>query len=254
MVSVLRAVVTAFAFFSAIPMPHVEWDEKNMRYMMAAFPLVGVVIGLLVLAWRAACDALGLGQLLWGAGFALIPLSVTGGIHMDGFADVTDARASHAEPARKREILKDPHVGSFAVMAICCYIVSCLALACELDARYVPLAACAPVASRCLAGIVAVSARLSSRTGMLASVSGSARTNAVQAALVLELLAVAAVLAWLSPLVGPATLAVAVVALAATVRMANREFGGMSGDLSGYYVQVAELAMLACVVLVGRLV
>ena len=162
--SVLRAVVTAFAFFSAIPMPHVEWDEKNMRYMMAAFPLVGVVIGLLVLAWRAACDALGLGQLLWGAGFALIPLSVTGGIHMDGFADVTDARASHAEPARKREILKDPHSGAFAAMGVSGYLVAYLALATELDARGVALLACTPIVSRCLSGIATVTFRTSLRT------------------------------------------------------------------------------------------
>jgi len=37
--------------FSRIPMPQVEWNEKNMRYMMRGFPLVGAVIGLILWGW-----------------------------------------------------------------------------------------------------------------------------------------------------------------------------------------------------------
>ena len=35
------------AMYSKIPMPRVEWNEKNMKYAMCFFPLVGVVTGLL---------------------------------------------------------------------------------------------------------------------------------------------------------------------------------------------------------------
>ena len=41
---VLETVCVAFAMFSALPVPHVDWSERNMRYAMAAFPLVGAVI------------------------------------------------------------------------------------------------------------------------------------------------------------------------------------------------------------------
>ena len=47
---VLETVCVAFAMFSALPVPHVDWNERNMRYAMAAFPLVGAVIGALVVA------------------------------------------------------------------------------------------------------------------------------------------------------------------------------------------------------------
>ena len=47
---VLETVCVAFAMFSALPVPHVDWNEQNMRYAMAAFPLVGAVIGALVVA------------------------------------------------------------------------------------------------------------------------------------------------------------------------------------------------------------
>ena len=42
---VLQTIAVAFAMFSAIPVPQFEWNEKNMRYAMCAFPLIGVVIG-----------------------------------------------------------------------------------------------------------------------------------------------------------------------------------------------------------------
>ena len=59
---------------------------------------------------------------------ALLPLLVTGGIHLDGFLDVADARSSHQSRARKLEILKDSHVGAFAVIAMGCYLLLYTAL------------------------------------------------------------------------------------------------------------------------------
>ena len=35
------------SMYSKIPMPRVEWNEKNMKYAMCFFPLVGVVTGIL---------------------------------------------------------------------------------------------------------------------------------------------------------------------------------------------------------------
>ena len=76
---VLQTIAVAFAMFSAIPVPQFEWNEKNMRYAMCAFPLIGVVIGA---AW-CVCGALPLPGLAKAAGFALIPVWITGGIHLD---------------------------------------------------------------------------------------------------------------------------------------------------------------------------
>ena len=42
------------------------------------------------------------------AGFCLIPVWVTGGIHLDGYADTCDALSSYGDREKKLEILKDP--------------------------------------------------------------------------------------------------------------------------------------------------
>ena len=38
------------------------------------------------------------------------------------------------------------------------------------------------------------------------------------------------------------------------LRMANKEFGGMSGDLAGFLVQVSEISMLLILILLQRVI
>lgn len=250
--SLLRSIVAAFSCFSAIPMPHVRWDERDMRYMMAAFPLVGVVVGALMLLWMWVTERLGLGTMARAIGLTLIPVVVSGGIHMDGLADVIDAQSSHAEPERRRQILKDPHVGAFAVIGVACYLLAFAGLASEVTARLVGLIACVPVVSRCVSGLAVVCMQPARKQGMYATADKTAHKPVVRALLVAELCAAAAAMIVLSPACGGCALLAAVAALAYVRWLANRHYGGMSGDLAGYYLQIAELAMLASIVLMGR--
>ena len=93
---VLETILVAFAMFSAIPLPRVDWNGRNMRYALCAFPLVGAVCGGLWWGWAWVCGWLGAPELLRGAGFCLIPALVTGGIHLDGYCDTVDALASRS--------------------------------------------------------------------------------------------------------------------------------------------------------------
>ena len=122
----LQTIAVAFAMFSALPMPQFAWNERNMRYALCAFPLIGVVIG--ALWWL--CGALPLPALARAAGFCLVPVWVTGGIHLDGYADTCDALSSYGDTAKKLEILKDPHCGAFAVIRLCSYFTAYFALCC----------------------------------------------------------------------------------------------------------------------------
>ena len=64
----------------------------------------------------------GLGILAFSLLGTAVPLLITGGIHMDGFLDVTDARSSFQSRERKLEILKDPHAGAFAIAGCGVYL------------------------------------------------------------------------------------------------------------------------------------
>ncbi|MFR7478671.1 MAG: adenosylcobinamide-GDP ribazoletransferase [Acutalibacteraceae bacterium] len=156
---VLETIAVAFAMFSAIPCPQPIWNEKNMRFMMVAFPLVGVVCGALCGGWFVLMQFLAAPTLLQGAGFCLIPVLVTGGIHLDGYADTCDARASCAPPEKKREILKDPRCGAFAVIHLCAWFVADFTLcACiRWEPRVLWCLGLGFVLERCLSGIAVAS-------------------------------------------------------------------------------------------------
>ena len=112
--TVLQTIAVAFAMFSAIPMPQFEWSQKNMRYALCAFPLIGAVCGGL---W-CLVGVLPVPELVRAAGFCLVPVLITGGIHLDGFCDTADALYSRRPQEEKLRILKDPNCGPFAVFSV----------------------------------------------------------------------------------------------------------------------------------------
>ena len=122
---IFNSLIIAIAMYSKIPMPQAEWNEKNMRYAMCFFPVVGVVIGAAEFAaGYALLHWLHCKPLLFSVAMTLIPVLITGGIHLDGFADTVDAMSSYAERERRLEILKDPHTGAFAIIGLCCYFLA----------------------------------------------------------------------------------------------------------------------------------
>ncbi len=252
----LKSLALAFSCFSRIPMPKMEWDSDNMRFILAWFPVVGLVVGLLTAAWWFIAEAAGFGIVLKAAGVALVPLLLTGGFHLDGFADVIDALASNAEPARKREILKDSHIGAFAAMGVAMYVVAYFAIATELPAgwRVAVLLVCLPVMSRCGSGFASTLFFGNGTSGMLTSFRDSADVR-LTVGIVVGIFVVFGICAIaIAPLCGVLMVVCEVLLLAWLNWFAQRSFGGMSGDVAGFFLQVCELVMLVCIVVGAKAV
>jgi len=254
--NILRSIVMAFCMFSRIPMPMVEWKNENMRYMLCAFPLVGAVIGVALWLWQLLSAALGFGPLLWAAGLTLLPVAVTGGIHMDGFCDVSDALASHAPAEKKRAILKDSHTGAFAIITLGCYLLLYAALATEMPVtgRSALLLGLMHVLSRILSGTISLVYPKSDGEGLLRTFTLSADKKPAVAILLILLLLCTAALVLVRPVTGAAMVLGGLLTALWTKRLSAKQFGGMSGDLSGYFLQLAELIMLLCCVATSKVV
>lgn len=246
--NLLRSVAMAFSMFSRLPMPRVEWKKENMRHMLSALPLVGVVIGLIMFIWLWLCQKLKLNGFVCAAGITLLPVFISGGIHMDGFMDTCDALASHAPIEKKREILKDSHAGAFAVLGCGMYLLLYAALASELE----PLPNTAAVlllvhvASRA-GGALLSTALNGAKEGLLQSFKAASSKSALCAACI-WLLAALAGLIHFAPIWGIGMMAAECVCLVCCAAMAKRQFGGISGDIAGFTIQLGELIMLAAYV------
>ncbi len=237
---ILQTIAVAFAMFSAVPVPQFAWNEKNMRYAMCAFPLIGLVIGAL---W-CVCGVLPLPAPARAAGFCLIPVWVTGGIHLDGYADTCDALSSYSDREKKLQILKDPHCGAFAVIRLCSYFVAylCLCFCVQFTPRVGLIWTLALVLERTLSGFAVAAFPMAKNTG-LAHTFASAADKATVCRVLLVLAAVLCIA--LTALGGWAPVLTALVILGRYHAVSKKHFGGITGDLAGWFLQKAEIWMLA---------
>ena len=248
MKTILSSCVIAFSTYSRIPMPQVEWSEKNMRHTLAFFPMVGVAVGAAFWGVDVLCRLLETGAVLRAALLTAVPVIVTGGIHLDGYCDTVDALSSHAPKEKKLAILKDSNAGAFAVIWCGVWFLTYFALLTELSSA--ATAAAGFVLSRALSAL-AVERLPSAREGMGASLKKGSRFPWWVLAVYLLLFG-GAVWLWGNPAAGLAALAVSICFYFFYKRMVLRLFGGFTGDLAGWFLQVCELLLLAAVVVTER--
>ena len=240
--------VIACSMYSRIPMPQVDWTENRMKYAMCFFPLIGVIMGAAL--WLTALigenvHTLEEGSLLWAVMGTILPLLITGGIHLDGYADTCDALASYGDREKKLEILKDPHCGAFAVIRLCSYFAAylCLAACVQFTPRVGALWTLALVLERALSGLAVAAFPMAKNTGLAHTFASTADRTAVRNVLaVLAILLCGALLA----LGGGALAAVAILLFLWYHHVAVQQLGGITGDLAGWFLQKTELWMCAC--------
>lgn len=251
---VLNSMFSAFLMYSRIPVPKVEWNEENRRYALCFFPLVGAVTGILLLLWEKLCICLEIGSALFAAAASLLPLLVTGGIHADGFCDVLDARASWADREKKLEIMSDPHIGSFALIGESAYLLLQFGLFTELrhSGGMLAVALGYPM-SRALSGLAAVTFRCAKKKGSLQDFSEAAHKRITIGVLTAAAAVCAVLMIAGSPVCGTAAVVAAMLSFWYYRHFSYCVFGGITGDLAGYFVQICELTMLLFVVAAGLL-
>jgi len=235
------------SMFCAIPCPWRVWDTQARDKMMLFLPVVGLEIGALWVGIAWLCRMLGLPEAVRGVLLCAWPYLATGFLHLDGFMDVTDAVKSCRDLQRRREILKDAHVGSFAVIGCVLLMIAQFAVAASL-----PEAGCGwllvllPAVSRCAAALAVVALRPMSTSQYAAQKRPKAHAWLL-AALACALVAAGGAL---DRKTGVA-LACGLAGFGLALGRGYRSLGGMNGDIAGYSLTLGELCALACYVLIS---
>lgn len=249
----LRSLIIAFSMYSKIPMPKVEWKEKSMNYCLVFFPLIGVVTGLSQLLCYFVMGRLQFGKAAVAAILTALPVLISGGIHMDGFLDTVDARSSWKSQSERLEILKDPHTGAFAIIYGILYFLAAFGLYTEITWEELAILSVGYVFERVLAGLSLVTLKKARKDGMAAGAADAASGN-VKWVLVLEGLLCAAAFIRLDPAYGVLAVLAGGLCFVNYRHVAYKYFGGITGDLAGYFLQTCELFMLLVLVAGAKLI
>lgn len=233
----------AFSMYSKIPMPNTDWNKKSMKYAICFFPMVGAVIGLIVWLWSIVSYKLNFGDILRTSIYILIPVLITGGIHLDGLVDTMDAINSYQPVERKLEILKDSHIGAFALISCIVYFIMDFGIWSEIRGKAVILLGIGFVLSRALSGLSIVTFPCAKKSGLAASFSDAAQKNIVRVTMSIYIIICAVCMLIVDYILGGVCLIVALSVFIYYKHMSLKNFSGITGDLAGYFLQVCELSM-----------
>lgn len=248
---VIKAFFIAVSIYSQIPVPGFEWKEDDMKYVFCFFPWIGALIGGCIYFWNCLCGIYQIGDLCRTAVGLAVPVLITGGFHVDGFMDTMDAIHSYSPRERKLEILKDSHIGAFAVIMLSAYGFILFGAYSEIKSdALLKIVCCGFFLSRCLCGISAVTFPLAKKDGMLYTFADSSHKKVVKGSLSIQSAACIGLMCFLSFPAGMAVAAAAVLALVYYFYRSRKEFGGVTGDTAGFFVLLCE----GCIVVVAAFI
>jgi adenosylcobinamide-GDP ribazoletransferase len=239
----------AVGLLTRLPIPQpADTGPDRLARAQRAFPLVGVLIGLIVgIANRCllAMDipALAAAALALGASAAL-----TGAMHEDGLADVGDGFGGGRDRATKLSIMRDSRLGTYGMMVLLVgFSARMSALAILPATTIIPALVVAHALARAAIPVLAANMPFARDDGLGKSAGRPGRADVITAVMI------ALVIALLCLPAKTAVLAVVVTAAGATAIavLAWRQIGGVTGDVYGATEQVAETAVL--LVLAARL-
>lgn len=250
MKTIWNGLMTAFALYSKIPVPNVECSEKNMKYTLCFGPLVGAVIGGILYGWNVGWPYLCNYTFLPAVVFVMVPVIISGGVHIDGFINTVDAICSNKTVEGKLEILNDTHTGSFAIIMTFSYFLIALGVWSEMPINAVPILAVGFVLSRALSGLAIVLFPHANTSRGVAEFSKSTHKRTVGIVLLLYVIACIVLMCRQDLLYGGLGAAGAIISFVYYYFMSKKHFGGLTKDVAGYFVLVCEL-VIPCVVLVA---
>ena len=256
--SVLRSLIISFSMYSRIPMPIFNWDEKDMKHVITFLPFIGAVIGAIDFAIIRIGSILELPCMVMTLLLTLIPILVTGGFHIDGFMDVQDALKSYQSKEKKLEIMKDPHIGAFAVISVislgliwitALYLIVYNSIKLENPGiLYVYSMEFTLVRAAC--GITCLIFNGAKKDGMLNMETGKAGRIDIIFLFIQAFLAFLVMLL-IKPVMGAVLVAVLFLYLIIYKETCDKNFGGVTGDTAGYFIVTGECILTVALCLIS---
>ena len=236
----MTAVRGAVGFLTRIPAGHDEAAWNAFAATPAAIPLVGYLVGaVLVLPLLAPIPAP-----TTALAFVATVYLLTGITHLDGVADSGDAAVVHGDTERRREAMTDSLVGTGGALAVAITVLglgtAAVALA-SLPWRALGVVLAAEVGAKAgMALLACFGSAAFEGLGSALSEDATART----AVPVVAIAAPATLLAWPYPLASAAAVAAALVVAALVYVWARSRLGGLNGDVLGAANELGRVAAL----------
>jgi len=113
----MRKILIAISFFTRIPIKIKDVTSEEFYDSMILIPIVGLFIGLILYGASVLFSFIHFIE-LQAILMMITYIWLTGGLHLDGFADTTDALFSARDREKMMEIMKDSRLGAFGAIGL----------------------------------------------------------------------------------------------------------------------------------------
>ncbi|WP_462409703.1 adenosylcobinamide-GDP ribazoletransferase [Neobacillus sp. Marseille-QA0830] len=237
-------------FFTAVPITKTfSMDEAHLKRTVQAFPLLGLLQGIVysgiffIIISYTPFSHLAAAFLLW-----LLTICLTGGIHLDGWMDASDAYFSYQDQEKRLIIMKDPRIGAFGVLSVIILLSTRFLFIYEITGYVHPLLfiliASIPFLGKTVMGILLLTVQAAKKEGLGHLFQSAATVKVLWVyPIYLLLLYVAVVLVNVKFLLAVVLVLVSACCLVFSRRKAVECFGGITGDVLGASVEGTELVL-----------
>ena len=249
---ILRDLSLAIRFLTVIPIisfppsnntnQNEEALEENFANSMAFFPLVGMLIGLLLVVLRRIFYYLPVSSLIGDTLILIVWIWLSGGLHLDGFADSVDGFSGGHDKEEILKIMKDSSTGAKGVVALVSLLLLKFVLLVEMPLFLKDAALFfTPTIGRwsiVIAAFLGKPARLKDSMGKL-FVDYVSWREAIFASLTMAVIGILLFKLTFLPLV---IIGIGIVLL--ILKYSQKKIGGISGDILGAINEIVEVFIL----------
>ena len=245
----MTGLVVAARYLTIVPIPGPTSGRPDALGRAAAwFPVIGLGIGVFLVAVERLTEVL-FPSLLAGLLTVTAWKLVTGGLHLDGLADCLDGLGGR-DAEQRLAIMRDSRIGAFGAIGLILFLLLEIGAVVELPPGIRPRALLVvPVVARATPPLLALLFPAAKTEGFGAAFGASLGGHAAPIALAIALLVSATALRSLGVLV----LAVSLLSAVAVARFVATRVAGITGDVLGAAIEIAELAGLLTVSAWSRL-
>ena len=238
---------TVIPFNKALPM-----NRQTMTAMYGLFPLIGLLIGTISFGVLFGLQQLEFSQLFIAIIYILSCIVLTGGLHLDGWVDVSDAFFSYQDQEKRHAILEDPRTGAFGVISVICLLLLKLAVVYEVLVRqqeslwFIVLI---PMVARMTVVYFFNTVKPMKEKGIAFYFKSNVSRNGLWGWLSFYIVTLSAIAILCKLYIIFIYFALILVICMLLKRFVNKHFGGMNGDILGALCEGMEVILWSCILL-----
>lgn len=256
MINFIKGFIITLSTYTIIPLPQLKWDKNSIKYVFMFLPLVGLIIGSAEILWFLISKETSLNIILYGIISSLIPFLISGGIHIDGYIDTIDSLSSNKDKLSMQQILKDSRIGVFGALHLVIYFMLLFGLFCQIysnNDKYYLLFIIVFFISRILGSFASITINLFKENGFLYTLTSATEKYYILIILFIYFIASLAFITYFFNLFISLTFILVIIFMHIYFINISKKFGGISGDLIGFYIQLSEIIFIILITVYGVL-